>query len=423
MTDPASNRMLAAALKYAAIGWYVFPLRETGDIKAPHGTLGNKEGHKKASIDPAQITKWWTAHPGAGIGVWLQKSGLIAVDIDPKNGGDASLREYEAKHGPLVSEVTATTGSGGEHRIFAAPEGIAPPGHIGHSKSGIDLKYNGYIVVSPSPHPYPHKELQPGVKPTRRYAWQPGKAPFDNVEFIAPIPQWTLLRTVAGRTEISRAPDPNDIFREDTQKCGLTLDEMSAKLDLVLNDAEADVSYEDWLNVIAGIYHETDGSEEGKTLAFEWSAQSAKHTNEKFEKSWNSLNIEGKGIAPVTFRFVLLKAKEKADQIAKVLFADLKTAIETATTLDDIKVAARGIKTAEIDSLDRGHLAKLIQEHAKRVANYTIDAATARSMVRYEPPDLGRLPAWLEGWVYVARDDVFFHPVTHRELSTKAFNA
>lgn len=423
MPDPNSNRMLAAALKYAAIGWYVFPLRETGDIKAPHGTLGKHEGHKKASIDPAQIKAWWTAHPNAGIGVWLQKSGLIAVDIDPKNGGDASLREYEAKNGPLVSEVTATTGSGGEHRLFAAPEGVKPPGHIGHSKSGIDLKYNGYIVVSPSPHPYPHKELQPGVKPTRRYAWQPGKAPFDNMAFVGPIPQWTLLRTVAGRTEITRAADPNDIFREDTQKCGLSLDQMQAKLDLVLNDAEADVSYEDWLNIIAGIYHETDGSEEGKTLAYEWSAQSAKHVDEKFEKSWNSLDIEGKGIAPVTFRFVLLKAKVKADEIAKELFADLKTAIETATTLDDIKTAARGIKTAEIDALDRGYLAKLIQEHAKRVANYSIDAATARSMVRFEPPDLGKLPDWLEGWVYVARDDVFFHPVTHRELSTKAFNA
>jgi sugar-specific transcriptional regulator TrmB len=414
--------MLSAALKYAGIGWHVFPLRESGDIKAPHPMLGEKEGHRKATTDAAQIRAWWSAHPNAGIGVWLQASGLIAVDIDPKNGGDKSLREFEAKHGALASEIVAATGSGGEHRIFAAPEGVKPPGHIGHSKSGIDLKYNGYIVVSPSPHPYPHAQLQPGQKPTRRYKWKEGKAPFDNMDWLSPIPEWTLVRTIAGRTEITRATDPDDIFREDSQKCGLTLDQMQAKLDLYQNDADADVPYDDWLNVLAGIYHETDGSEEGKTLAYEWSAQSAKHTDEKFEKSWASLDVEGKGIAPVTFRFVLRKAKDAADKIAKELFADLKQTIETAGSLDEIKEAARSIKTAEIDSIDRGYLAKLIQEHAKRVANFTIDAATARSMVRYEPPDLGVLPPWLEGWVYVARDDVFYHPDTNRELGVKAFD-
>lgn len=418
----SANRMLSAALKYAAIGWKVFPLRETGDIKAPHPMLGEKEGHRKATDDTAQITAWWSAHPNAGIGVWLQPSGLIAVDIDPKNGGDKSLREFEAKHGPLVTEIVQATGSGGEHRIFLAPEGVKPPGHIGHSKSGIDLKYNGYIVVSPSPHPWPHKELQPGQKPTKRYAWKKGKDPFSNMDWLTPIPQWTLVRTIAGRTEITRAADPDDIFREDTQKCGLTLDQMQAKLDLYQNDADADVPYDDWLNVLAGIYHETDGSEEGKTLAYEWSAQSAKHTDEKFEKSWESLDVQGKGIAPITFRFVLRKAADRAAVLAKELFADLKQAIEAATSVDEIKTAAKQIKTAEIDSIDRGYLAKLIQEHAKRVANYTIDAATARSLVRYEPPDLGVLPPWLEGWVYVARDDVFYHPDTNRELGVKAFD-
>ena len=419
----SSNRMLSAALKYAALGWHVFPLRETGDIKAPHPTLGEKEGHRKATTDEAQITAWWSRHPHAGIGVWLQPSGLIAVDIDPKNGGDKNLREFEAKHGPLVSEVVQATGSGGEHRIFLAREGIKPPGQIGHSKSGIDLKYNGYIVVSPSPHPYPHKELQPGQKPTRRYTWKKGKDPFGNTDWLTPIPEWTMVRTIAGRTEITRAPGADDdIFREDTQKCGLTLDEMQAKLDLYQNDADADVPYDDWLNVLAGIYHETDGSEEGKSLAYEWSAQSAKHTDEKFEKSWESLDVQGKGIAPITFRFVLRKAADRAAEIAKVLLADLKQTVSMAASLDDIKAVARQIKTAEIDSLDRAHLARMIQDRAKAVANFTIDAATARSMVRFEPPDLESLPAWLQGWVYVARDDVFYEPDSNRELSIKAFD-
>lgn len=423
MADSTANRFLAAALKYAEIGWHVFPLRESGDIKAPHPCLGTKEGHKKATTAAETIRKWWTTHPGAGIGVWLQPSGLIAVDIDPKNGGDASLKDFEAKNGSLAAAVTATTGSGGEHRVFRAREGITPPGHLGHSKSGIDLKYNGYIVVSPSPHPWPHKELQPGQKPTRRYIWQKGMDPFTAGEWMSHIPEWTMVRTIAGRTEITKAADPNDIFREDSQKCGLSLDEMQTKLDLVANDADADVSYEDWLNVIAGIYHETDGSEDGKTIAYEWSAQSAKHVDEKFEKSWRSLDVTGKGISPITFRFVLRRAKDAADKIAKQLFADLKITVESASSLDLLKAAAREVKSADIDSIDRGYLAKLVQETAKRIANYSIDISTARSMVRYEPPDLENVPVWLAGWVYVARDDVFYHPATGRELSQKSFNS
>jgi len=62
-----------------------------------------------------------------------------------------------------------------------------------------------------------------------------------------------------------------------------------------------DASYEHWFNVIAAVHHEL--SDAGRDLAYEWSSSSAKHTDEKFDTTWNSLGrYTGR---PVTLRSLL----------------------------------------------------------------------------------------------------------------------
>jgi len=78
--------MMDAAIQYAAMGWYIFPLKP--DTKQP----AIKAWNNKASNNANQIRFWWSKWPDANIGILMgNKSGLFAVDIDPKNGGDESI--------------------------------------------------------------------------------------------------------------------------------------------------------------------------------------------------------------------------------------------------------------------------------------------------------------------------------------------
>lgn len=138
---------LEHALAYAARGWAVFPLVEAG--KEPL----TKHGFKDASTDEKKIRKWWTKTPNANIGIATGKlSGIIVVDIDPRNGGDLttfwkSCALDEHKLG-LV-----TTGSEGSHLYFSYPDGVQIPSRK-EFVQGIDLKSDGgYVVAPPSVHP------------------------------------------------------------------------------------------------------------------------------------------------------------------------------------------------------------------------------------------------------------------------------
>jgi putative DNA primase/helicase len=60
-------------------------------------------GLKDASSDRAVIKPWWRDNPDANIGVVMgPKSGLIAVDIDPRNGGVTTLQDKEKELGKLL---------------------------------------------------------------------------------------------------------------------------------------------------------------------------------------------------------------------------------------------------------------------------------------------------------------------------------
>ena len=82
--DQAKESPLAIALAYARMGWHVFPLEPRSKQPLTWLVTG---GHREATLDAEQITKWWKRAPEAGVGVYLSRSGLIAIDIDPRNGG------------------------------------------------------------------------------------------------------------------------------------------------------------------------------------------------------------------------------------------------------------------------------------------------------------------------------------------------
>ena len=75
----STNKMLEAALSYAKRGWNVFPV--TANQKTPIGSLV-PSGFKDATTSFIQIRDWWSQFPNANIGLNLELSGLVCIDVD-----------------------------------------------------------------------------------------------------------------------------------------------------------------------------------------------------------------------------------------------------------------------------------------------------------------------------------------------------
>lgn len=162
-----SSPCLEAAFDYLARGWSVIPV--AGD-KRP--LIAWREfQHRKAT--EAEIWGWFEKFPQAGVGIVCGKvSGLVVLDIDPRNGGDTTLANWSEKGLRLPEGPTAKTGSGGCHFYLRHPGGEVPT--IPGLAPGIDLKVEGsYVLAPPSLHPS-----------GSRYIWYPDSAPADT-----PLPQ------------------------------------------------------------------------------------------------------------------------------------------------------------------------------------------------------------------------------------------
>lgn len=139
------DSMAEAALMYARNGWPVFPCQGKRPI--------TQDGFKGATIDQEAISRTWAGNPGANIG-WPLRASWFALDVDPRHGGDKSLRDLERQHGPLPNTLRAITGSGGEHWIFRVPDGVEIRQLAGF-REGLDTRVGGrgYLLVAPSVHP------------------------------------------------------------------------------------------------------------------------------------------------------------------------------------------------------------------------------------------------------------------------------
>lgn len=119
------------------LGFKVFPWVLTKDERKVPLT---PNGHLDAvgSEDIEQIATWF-ADPQARIGVHVGASSLAVGDIDLKEGKDG----FSATEGWLDFPETfeATTGTGGKHFIYEAPEGIrlAPSGNF-QGFRGLDIR-------------------------------------------------------------------------------------------------------------------------------------------------------------------------------------------------------------------------------------------------------------------------------------------
>lgn len=185
------SRQEAALALARERGFAVFPLK--AKAKRP----ANDHGFKGATKDPAVIRSLWPENSQLNIAVATgEPSGIVVIDVDPRNGGDKALEELMKQHGPLPQTLTARTGDG-IHYYYRYPKVPLPHGFVATLGMGIDVKSDGgYVVAPPSVHP---------SGPT--YHFEDRETP------IAPLDAWMLEHCLKKLPE-PRKPRPSPASRD-----------------------------------------------------------------------------------------------------------------------------------------------------------------------------------------------------------------
>lgn len=185
------EELLKQALAYTNHGWYVVP--DHGIVngrctcsdslcktmgKHPRIERGDSNEHlrRMGSRDCTVITNWWKKWPESNVAICCGLgSSIVAIDIDPRNGGLQSLAQLERQCGTLTNTVVSQTGGSGMHLLFRHPRNTEIRNRIG-LRPGIDVKGDGGRIVAP-----PSRHASGKV-----YKWINH---FSN-HVLAPLPNW-----------------------------------------------------------------------------------------------------------------------------------------------------------------------------------------------------------------------------------------
>lgn len=213
--QPAEGKLGPGAKYYAQLGWNVLPVHGVHPVTAKC-TCGKTHkdprengkhpasvsGQKDATTDLAKIEQWWTENPEYNIGVLARASGFFVIDIDPRSGGDVAFEKLlEKAGGSLPNTVEAITGvyydkgvtKRGRHLIFKCGPDEKFAGNLkALDLDGIDIKYNGYILIAPSRH-------FTGVC----YEWKPGHEPWNMEIAEAPEELMAVIRSGKSRNSVT----------------------------------------------------------------------------------------------------------------------------------------------------------------------------------------------------------------------------
>lgn len=259
--------LLDAALRYAALGFRVFPVAPRDKVPLLtgahpegdplHGRCKGecgKDGHgcHDGTTDEGKIRAWWAEHQYANIGVSTGKaSGLWVLDLDGEDGIN-SMAALESENGRVENAPQVETGGGGSHLWFAHDPRARQGARI---LPGVDARTDGgYVVAPPSIHPngLPYGWLH-GIEPTAR---------------LAAAPEW-LISVVKKPKRAPAAPPANG--HTQAQSGGMTaygrkaldglLEELSAVPVGARDDRRNTIAYSAGRLVAGGHITDTDAEE------------------------------------------------------------------------------------------------------------------------------------------------------------------
>lgn len=199
--EPRPDPRLDAARAYAARGWRLVLDHGVGEegCTCADGAACQKpakhpvrRGWLDAELSIPDVEQELLGNPNLNVGVLTgAASGLLVLDVDPRNKGFATLGQLQVELGPLPTTPTVRTGGGGRHYYFRCPrpEVKSPANGLG---PGIDVRCARAQVVAP-----------PSIHASgKQYAWEPDRSP-DQVPLVA-LPDAWLARLL--NSQQRRAP-------------------------------------------------------------------------------------------------------------------------------------------------------------------------------------------------------------------------
>lgn len=190
-----ATSMLDHALKYIQRGKFIVPLcwpTIDGNCACGRGHTGKDvgkapllgSGWQNLRSAETDVRSWWQRWPNANIGILLEPSGLLVLDIDSEAGG------IEAHKNGLPSGPTVKTGSG-EHHYFSTPAGVSGRTTKRGESRAMDVLAAGFVVAPPSLH-----------RSGRRYTWE--QSSLDSP--LTEPPKWIVDLLVARPTANIQVP-------------------------------------------------------------------------------------------------------------------------------------------------------------------------------------------------------------------------
>lgn len=280
---------------YIEKNYYIFPVKRDTKRPAIHDNLN------QASIDAETISRWNTKFSSPNWAISLAKSGLVCVDVDVKHDGlsiwEKLLIDYN--NGEEPDTLKAYSPSGGLHYVFKARPDTSYRGKI---IKGIDVKFNGYILVEPSTN-------SKGIK----YIWENlDKEP----EYM---PDW-LAELTEKDSDHSMAPNRiTKLGKDYISRCVREL-----------KDVELD--YHEWLQVGMAI-HSARPDKTGLELFIAASQNSLSYEDgdeEKCKDKWKSFHEDGR----ITFRTLTHILREKGKEPPPLWLDEDKEAFRQAALAD-----------------------------------------------------------------------------------------
>lgn len=154
------NEMVEAVIAYAKKGLKVIPVhgvRSDGSCTCNNPDCRNIGKHPReknwpqvATTNITTIEAWWEKYPDANVGI-VPDSGLVVVDVDPRNGGDKSIVSvYKSiNYKPVAPKVL--TGGGGFHEYYKSTSPLIK-NRTGAIPGGDIKTAGGFVVAPPSRH-------------------------------------------------------------------------------------------------------------------------------------------------------------------------------------------------------------------------------------------------------------------------------
>ena len=273
---------LLAALFWFEFGFQVIPLAPKSKVTAV------KWNPWLEGLSIEKITAYWTQHPDHEVG-FIVGNDIIVFDADSTQSL-AKLNEIEKAFDATPLLITKT--KKGVHHFFKRSKDVFAKSDshstVAHPDR-LDVK-TGRAMVILAPSTWKEVEI----------------CEVDSADELTEVGQ-DLVDAIArhnGRS-VPRAHQP----REATE-VSVILSTDHKMLAAILSLTSPDCGYEDWLQILMAIYHETGGSDDGLGLAISWSSKGQSYKGSaEIESKWKTFKS---GVAnPITIKSLTKKLDDQ----------------------------------------------------------------------------------------------------------------